>query len=377
MVMTAAEIGRLVGCSTATVSRAINNSGSVAPETRDAIFRMLRETQYVPQRTGRRRKGRAAASASSTRLVHILYHRHSPFEPLTVGQGGVNVGPLHRATQSNLRSPRFGLADSFWRSIIDGAVAELACWDHKAVLDINTDLKSPQLISDLNEPGKEGVLIVGEASEELREIVAKCRHPLVLADHIYDQTHDVVTVDNLAGISTAFDHIYSLGHRRIGFVGRVDSNFAYAERFNAFSMKMASHSLPVRTEWVYEGYSHIEAAAAGVKKILSRADRPTALICSSDCVAIGALRAATSLGIAVPEELSIIGFDDIDAASLVTPPLTTLHVPAAEIGRQSVRLLMIQARSPVGSQRIGCRVRLVPRLVIRGSTGPAPAGDKS
>jgi len=359
MAITAEELGRLVGCSTATVSRALNNTGAVAPETRAAIYRTLRETRYVPQRTRGRKKG-------ADKLIEILYHRHSPSETVTLGHDGLAVGPLNPISESSLLA-KPALGDAFWRGILDGAVAEIEAWHFKASLRTNINLEDPDFLADINGPDKAAVMVIGEPHPALKSLVDLCRYPLVLADLICDDTHDVVTTDNVAGISAAFDHLYALGHRRIGFAGKY-SNFAYVERYNAFKLKMAEADLPVRLEWVYEGYSHIGEAEEGVRKILSLAERPTALLCASDCVALGAMRAAASLGIRVPQELSIVGFDDIEASALLTPALTTLHVPVHDIGRQAIRLLMSQVRSESEGLRSGCRVRLVPQLVIREST---------
>ena len=368
MVMTASELSRLVGCSMATVSRALNNTGFVAPETREAIYRAMRKHSYVPQRAPKRSNH---AKTTPTPLVHIVYHRHTPREEVWLDHGGLNVGPLNPVSERLLKQ-RHILGDTFWRRVIDGAVAEANAWGYKAVLQTNTNLQDPHFIADINASGKTAVLLVGEYSAGLKKLVDLCRHPLVLADLICDDSHDVVTIDNLAGISAAFEHLYALGHRKIGFVGKSD-NFAFTERYAAFSLRMAAAGLPLRPEWVYEGYSYIEETTEGMKKLLSRPARPTAVICANDCVAMGTIRAAGALGISVPHQLSIVGFDDIEAAGMATPPLTTVQVPMQEIGRQSVRLLMIQVKSAPHGPHRGCRVRLVPQLIIRQSTAPPPA----
>lgn len=365
--MTSEEISRMVGCSAATVSRALNNTGVVAPKTREAILRALRDTSHLPQRSGRRQPG-AAKRGQVGNLVHIIHHRHSPTEKVSLGAGGLNIGPLHAVSETELSGRSLQRSSSFYRPMIDGAITELEHWGYKAVVQSNTDLQDPEFVADINASGKAGVLLIGEYTPSMKSLVDLCRHPLVLADIICDEAHDVVTIDNLTGITKAFDHLYELGHRRIGFVGRCDENFAYAERFVAFKMKMAEAGLPIRPDWIYEGYSYIETATEGMKKMLSLPDRPKALLCSNDCVAMGVLRAADALGIAVPGDLSVVGFDDMEAASLVTPPLTTIHVPVTEIGHQAIRLLMIQIMSEVRTKHRGCRVRLVPELIVRHTT---------
>jgi LacI family transcriptional regulator len=362
MAITTEELARMAGCSVATVSRALNNTGAVAPETREAIYRTLRETRYTPQRVRSRKKG-------ADSLIQIIYHRHSPTETLSLSPEGFVLSPLRPVSKASLRTKSI-LNDSFWPGIIDGATAEIQAWGYRAILTTNIDLQDPDLMASINAPDKAGVLLVGEYSDALTPVVDLCRHPLVLADLICDDTHDLVTTDNFAGMGAAFDHLYGLGHRRIGFVGRFDANFACAERFAAFQMKMAAAGLPVRPQWVYEGYSQIEPATEGVKKILSQPDRPSAFLCSNDCVALGVLRAADALGIRVPEQLSVVGFDGTEAVSLFTPTLTTVHVPVEEIGIMAVRLLMTKTKTKSKSAglRRGCRIRVVPELAIGQST---------
>lgn len=374
MAITAEELGRIVGCSTATVSRALNNTGPVAPETREAIYRTLRETKYVPQRATKR-NGLSKGGKNTQMAVEIIYHRHSPMEQLSVGSRGLTVGPLNPISPAELGLRTLG--DSFWREILDGAVAELGACGYAALLRANVDFDDPQLLADFNAPGKSGILVVGEPSPSLNSLIQLCRYPLVLADIVSGQAHDVVTTDNIAGIGMAFDHVYGLGHRKIGFVGRHDANFAYAERFVAFKMKMAEADLHVRPEWVHTGFSHIEETAETMQGMLSLADRPTALLCSNDCVAIGTLRAASALSLRVPEDVSVVGYDGIDASTIVTPPLTTIRVPMKEIGQLAVRLLYMQMQLGVRTHHRGCRMRLVPELIVRGSTAPATKGITS
>jgi LacI family transcriptional regulator len=113
--------------------------------------------------------------------------------------------------------------------------------------------------------------------------------------------------------------------------------------------------------------NRIDHAQAGTMRVLGQPDRPTALVCANDCAAVGVVRAAHELGVSIPGQLSVVGFDDADFASLVLPPLTTIRTPTVDIGRQAVRQLMLQIQRP--SLR-GTRVRLMPELVVRGSTGP-------
>jgi len=374
MANTVAAISRLVGCSPATVSRAMNNSGSVSPGVRAAVLRAMRESNYVPKSVKRRSQG-AMMRPTKGDLVEIILHRHTPTEEITLGTDGIEVGPLH-TFQDSFSKPR-RVATSFYRRMIDGAVEELSRWSLRGVLQLNSDLSSQLLQREVDLPDRCGVLLFGEYSSDLSQFVACCHRPLVLVDILHDGWPDSVVTDNVFGVSAAFDHLYSLGHRRIGFAGKLDDVLAFAERFTGFRMKMAEAGLAINPAWVHEGPNHIEMTGNAVQQILSQEPRPTAFMCSNDCAALGVLRAANNLGIKVPESLSVVGFDDEESASLVTPPLTTVRVPVEQMGRQAVRQLMLQMNLIDGPAARGCRVRMIPDLVVRQSTAAPPASSAS
>jgi len=364
---TVTDIGRLAGCSIATVSRVLNSSGSVSPQKREAILKAIRETEFFTNRA--RRGGRRVQphKKETEGVIEIIQHRHSPVEKLSVRNGELRVGPLAPMRQEKA-SPRSFELNSFHRNIVDGAIEELSRWGFRAQIRMNSDLLDSSLLTDINGPDRSGVLLIGEYSNDLAQFVRHCMHPLVLVDIIGNGPPDVVTTDNFEGIREAFDHLYQLGHRKIGFIGRRDEIVALAERYTAYKLRMTECNLPIRPEWIYEGYDHIEHTAAAVNGMLSRADRPTAVMCSNDCYALGVVRAASGLGISIPGELSVMGFDDVDFASLITPPLTTVRVPVQEMGRQAVRQLMIQMKGGSPTKMRGCHVRLLPELIIREST---------
>jgi DNA-binding LacI/PurR family transcriptional regulator len=371
---TFAEVSRLAGCSVATVSRVINNNGPVSPQMREAILTALRETQYLAQRGAKR--SRKPRGREMTGAVEIILHRHSPLEKLSLGgDRGLEVGPLKAGPDSpRAMSATYGLGQSFYRQILDGIVHELTDWGYRALIKLNADLLDPEFVADVNGPDRNGILLLGEYTPALARFAETCLHPLVLVDLIHRGSHDVVTIDNTAGITDAVEHLLELGHRDIGYVGKQEQDVAFAERFHAFQLRMVQAGLPIRPEWIYsdDSPSFIEQTAVGVKEILAQPKRPTALVCSNDCYALGVVRAAANMGISIPGELSVVGFDDVEFATMVTPPLTTVHVPLDEMGRQGVRELLIQIQAGVRPKRRGHHVRLLPELVVRHSTGPVP-----
>jgi DNA-binding LacI/PurR family transcriptional regulator len=378
MATTVEDIARLAGCSAGTVSRALNGSGYVSDETRQAVLREVRKTGYVPSRAGRKPKARSGALSETARgVIEVVFYRPSPYEPLAVRQGELQVGQLVDPSKDALMSQP-GL--SFYREQVEGAVTELRRWGYKTLFQLCTDLLQPKFLNELNAKDKAGVVLVGEYSRDLPKFIDACRHPLVLGDLILDSWPDVVSVDNTKGITLAFRHIHELGHRRIGYVGGTSISVGLTERWNAFKLNLAEHDLPLRNDWVYSGPNQIGRTTKWVKEILARPERPTAFLCCNDIAALSVLRAANDLGLSVPKDLSVIGFDDVEAAQLVTPPLTTIRVHAEEYGRRAARDLVSQLPhwdEASARREKGCRINVAPTLIQRASTGPCTESERA
>ena len=168
-----------------------------------------------------------------------------------------------------------------------------------------------------------------------------------------------------AGYS-ATRHLLDLGHRRIGHVGGIPGRASTARRAEGYRQALAEASVPGDAELVRSGDLLVESGYTGTIDLLHLREPPTALVLASDLMALGALRAAGELGLRVPRDLSLVGMDDIPLASWMSPPLTTVHVPARALGRRGLQMLL-EARAPDAEPR---RLVLPTRLVVRGSTGP-------
>lgn len=371
------EVSLKAGCSPATVSRVLNNSGPVSHSVRRNVLRVVRESGYVPRgvrRPSARGEVGAGDGADGQGPIEVLLHRCSPMERLSSDASGFHIEPSQKVNGPAILSDSYRLSADFYMHIINGVMAELEAAGRRALLQITDNLESPKVTAEINRANNAGVLLLGEYPadpEVLQRFVEQCRCPLVLIDIIHPARPDTVTIDNVAGIAAAVDHLLSLGHRDIGYVGK-PYNTSFQERWTSFRWKMVDAQLPVRPEWVYHGPDQIEATATGVADILRREAYPTAFVCANDFSAMGVLRAAERCGIGVPAGLSVVGFDDVGAAALVTPPLTTVRVPLRDLGRQAVRQLLIAERFDPIERARGCVVRVAPELVVRGSTGPVP-----
>lgn len=364
---TVRDVGRHAKCSPATVSRAINNTAPVSDEVRRNVLEAMRKLGYAP-RPQRPRNGHASSVGSPVSgIASVVLYRHADMERLLIRDGDVLLRHAEHVPPQGILSKTLRLSVDFYMHIISGVVEELSAHGVDSSLRIVDDLESPALIAELGQPDRCGAILLGESGGVLEPLLAACPRPLVLVDILHPFWPDVVTTDNDAGIGLAVDHLVALGHRRIGFVG-CSENPSYQERRAAFEHRIITLGLTCRPEWRYDGRQRIEDAIEGVLPMLRAGNRPSAIVCVADFLAIGVLRAARRCGLAVPQELSVVGFDDIDAASLMEPPLTTVRVPVHEMGRRAARQLLQAVQFGAPPHDVGCTLRLHPTLVQRAST---------
>jgi LacI family transcriptional regulator len=177
----------------------------------------------------------------------------------------------------------------------------------------------------------------------------------------------VVSATHWAGARAATEHLLELGHRRIAIIEGRKGWVATQERANGYQAALAGAGVLPSPELVDRGNFEIADGYEAARRLLALADPPTAIFASNDNMAIGALRAAAELGVAVPERLSIVGFDDSELSRVVTPALTTVRQPLEEMGRMAVSLL---TRLIDGQRVETLRIELATRLVVRSSTAP-------
>jgi DNA-binding LacI/PurR family transcriptional regulator len=372
---TIADVGKLAGCSPATVSRVLNSSGSVSRKTREAVLRSARDLGYLGGIAIKDRK-RANGNRVVGRAVEIVLHCSDGVERLALGREGVEVESLKTFPGSDYFRPDYSLTNSFHRELIGGIVGELSKRGLKAVLQIADNLAEGEFLDDLNSPDKMGVLLLGEPTGDVGQFCQRCIHPLVLVDILHRSWPDVVTIDNAYGMSLAVKHLASLGHRDIGFVGWSE-NENFRDRRIGFVMSLFDQGIAFRPEWCCESTVHIEEKAVEVAQMLAKSSRPTAIVCCNDFQALSVIRAATRLGLRVPQDLSVVGFDDVELSQFVNPSLTTVRVPIAEMGRVAVRQLLLTSEfgdpASLGERQSGVEVRIRPEFVLRESTAAVTA----
>jgi LacI family transcriptional regulator len=331
------DIAALAGVSVATVSRVLNDRPDVSPETREEVLRHVREHNFTTNRSARSLSvGRTGFIGFTMPFVRPDYF------------AGILAGALEAAYEQEMRV--------------------VLCATH------SEHDREVSVLERLRDGTTDGAIILlpEESSEELvalqargyRFVVADPRAPL-------DPGIPAVAASNRAGAQDVTNHLLALGHRRIGVVSGPLGWTATEERLDGYRAALAGAGVLPDPALLVEGDFEAPTGYAAAQLLLALPEPPTAIFALNDNMAIGVLEAAEERGLSVPGDLSLAGFDDSELARIVTPHLTTVRQPLAELGRTAVSLLT----RLLERQRVeALRVELATRLVVRDSTAPPRAG---
>ena len=332
------DVAERAGVSIGTASQALNHRPSVSPETRARVIEAAQSLGYLFKDSG------MIAVDRSIAVVGMLV-KHDFGEP-------VSVNPYFSHVQAGVESEcrRRGLSLMFSNIEVDAR---------------NRPMSWPAMVS---EQRADGLLLIGTFLEDTVDLIQRqVSKPIIMVDgYAPSMPIDMVLIDNAQGFSLGVEHLIRLGHRHIGLLGWMeDSPPGIWERMESYLTTLKAHGI---------SQSYIECSKltradgyAGVQRLLARAPQVTAVMVCNDDTAIGALYGARDLGLDVPRDFSIIGFDDIDLAKEVVPALTTIAVPKSWLGAMGVRFLLERATYP---EQPKLSVRLATELLIRDSTCP-------
>jgi len=329
--VTIREIAELAGVSIATVSRVVNGRDDVSEETREAVQRIVREHGYSANRSAR------GLSAGRTGFV------------------GVTV-PM--------------VAPPYFTLILEGAAEALDELDMRIVLcpTGHQHDREVTLLERLMHGTTDGaILILPEETNDELDVLVNHGYRFVVVDPLMrlDERISGVSSANTAGADQAMRHLLELGHRRIAAITGPRGWFATEERRRGYHAALAAEGIMPEPALEVEGDFQIEGGVNAGEQLLDLPDRPTAIFAFNDNLAIGLIQAARARGLRVPEDVSVVGFDDTELASIVSPGLTTIRQPLAEMGRMAVSLLT----RALDNQRFeALHVELATRLIVRGST---------
>jgi LacI family transcriptional regulator len=306
--LTSKEIARLAGVSVSTVSIVLNGKPGVSEETRSQILAILNKNGIL--RSGKRR----LPNNGVFRLYRIAKHGHIINDRHNVFIADYTDGIIEEADLYNY-------------------TVEVSTHNGPNITDLCDAIRSSNGISGC-------VILSTELSPEDFGEFSTLNVPVVFLDAYYEHiAGDFVTMDNANMTYSAVKHLQEAGHTKIGMLYAVGaSNFDI--RYKSFRRVISDLKLPLREEWLIKVKSTHEGSYNDVLKALdTKSELPTAYFACNDIIAIGGIRALQEKGFKVPDDISIIGFDDLPASSLIDPPLSTMWVPKHEIGRLSVRML--------------------------------------
>ena len=326
------QVARRAKVSTATVSRVLNNASVVKTSTRARVMKAIEELKYHPNLHARN-----LAGGKSRTLGVIVSNMENPF-----------FFDIYKTVESDAHAAGY------------------------EVVVANTDYSSEQLVSSIR-------LMIGRRVAGLAAIVSEMEPALM--DELTDSSIPVVFYDvgaprqNITnirvnyrrGIEKIVDYLYSLGHRKLGFVGHHSTLGPISDRVKPLMDAAARYpDLTVRTA---AGEDTLDGGRLASRSLLENGERPTAIVCVNDIMAVGALRELRERGLRVPQDISVTGFDNVKLSEFCYPALTTVHIPRDRIGHLICESLLAKSENSAAADH---EMVIDPEFVLRDSTGPAP-----
>jgi LacI family transcriptional regulator len=329
------KVAEIAGVSTATVSRAMNSPELVSPELRERIASVVERLGWVPH---------GVARALATRRTGAI---GAIFPTLTHGDFARAIEALQRELTRL------------------GYTLLLACSEYDSGQEY-------QQVRKFIERGVDAILLVGaEHHHELNGLLER-NHVPVLNMFVYaPETHGTsIGPDNHKALYRLTNHLIELGHRRFGVIAQDSlTNDRARARNQGIRDALAEHGLAVRPDHLTIGQWTIHEGRELFRRIINSIPRPTAVICGNGYLAVGALLESQKLGIRVPDDMSIVGYDDIEIMAELPIPITTVRVLSDEVGRRAARHIVARVEGSEIPQEFECDAE----IVVRASSGPAPA----
>ncbi|MBS1253923.1 MAG: Catabolite control protein A [Anaerolineales bacterium] len=327
--VTMADVARAAGVSLMTVSRVVNDKGGASKATRRRVQDVIERLGYRPSSIAR-------------------------------GLATKRTGTLGVVVPDN--------SNTFFSEVARAAEHIAYAANHNIFLG-NTE-EDPQrevgILRSFEEKRVDGVLLCSSrlADDTLRAVLAWHPAIVLLNRRLEGDPVSAVLIDDETGGQRATKHLLQSGHRAVGFLAGPPASYSGRQRAAGYCAALEEARLTYDPAWARSCSPEIEGGREAARALLAHHPELTALFCYNDLVAVGALKACAELGRQVPEDMAIVGFDDIPLAALVTPSLTTCRVPRYELGSRAMELLLSQVNGHAGESRV---VVVRPELVVRAS----------
>ncbi len=325
--ITIKDVAKRAGVSISTVSYALNGADCVKQATKERVLKAAKELNYVPN---------------------------------------INAKLLKTQKTNNLGIFLPNIHTSFYTKLIQSMYLACTANNYALVVHISNSYTSKQLVAAILSSNVDGVVILNEHLEDIDIALLKTKEiPYVFLDKpIEDDRMSSILINNEMGIVQGVEYLIHSGHKDIAFL-RGNDNFDGCERLEVFKKVMEKYSLPVRNDFILNGFFETNAAYNAVRGVLPHIKhKPDAIFCANDEMALGCMQALADLNISVPEEVSVMGFDDGQAADICPIPLTTILNPTQDIGKNAILELLRLIKDPDQKGKI---IRIDTELIIRRS----------
>jgi LacI family transcriptional regulator len=332
MAVTIRDVARLAGVSQATAARAMGGYGHVSASARRDTEAAANQLGYVPN---------SVARALASGLTWAV---------------GLVVG--------DIENPFFAAAARGMSDVLEERGHTMLLANSDEDLD-----RERTAIETLRARRVDGLVVVpssGTPSPHLRAAAAGGT-PLVLLDrHVRGLAVDTITVDNVTGARSAIEHLLSHGHQRIGLVSDEPEIPSSAERIGGYRKALSAAGIAVDERLISLGGPTRDDGYRAARRLLEAPERPTALFTANNFMTVGAMHALRDLDLRIPQDISLVGFDDMEWTTLVDPPLTVVSQPATDLGQEAGRRVLARLDRADGRPK---RIKLHTRLIVRASCG--------
>jgi DNA-binding LacI/PurR family transcriptional regulator len=328
--MTVARIARLAGVSAPTVSRVINGQSGVALDTRRRVEAVIREHGY-----------KRPESAGTFAILELVFHALESLWALEIIRGVEQVARRHEL--------------AVVLTEMEGRLTPGRAWTEQVLTRRPTGV----------------IAVFSELTAAQQAQLASRSIPLVVLDPTGEPLHDTPSVGatNWNGGLAATRHLLDLGHRRIAMISGPTQWPCCRARLDGFRAAMDAAGIPVDPDLVRVGTLYVEGGLHVARALLDRPDPPTAVFTANDLQAFGVYEAARQAGVRIPQELSVVGFDDLPFTRWAGPPMTTVRQPLTRMGAAAAELVIALAEGETPEDK---RIELATTLVVRQSTAPPP-----
>lgn len=314
MNVTIKDIADKAGVSTSTVSKSLNDKGGVSPLTRQKVLNIAKEMGYF--------SFHSKADLKTHNIGFIMSRRHIPI-----------------------------FNNPFYTRVIAGVEIEVENYDYNLLFSTIKleDLETKEVPAIISKNKVDGLILAGaDINKEMIRAIEKLKFPTVLVDnYLRSKIMDSIVSDNFNGAMNAVNYLIKMGHKKIAYAGGPNSHPSFKERYKAYKLEMIENNLEINDNFIKikNDFSQ-EMGSELAKEFLKEDELPTAVFAANDATAIGLMQTFKKYGLEVPEDISIIGFDNIELSSFTSPKITTIAVDKEGMGQEAARKLFDRIQNP-------------------------------